>query len=511
VKILRRTNTSRLAAKYILLPIAVTCALWLLRVRDDISLVQISFATVLFAIAWVSYCDWRADKTRPTIPVYGMIVFAYWVFYAVPLFWQDLDKAPVGFRPRNLPEAAIDKAILLVLFGMCCLWLGMRSKIGSRRLPSKVLDVRPNSRANWRYVQVLVAAGIVLAFIPGSANYVLGEGGRQVIILFVNVVPLVAFILVLRRILAGKPQHGDKVLAILFIAVRVLTGVSSGWLGATATMGIVCAAVYAQQRRKVPMSVGLLIVAYVFFFQPGKEAFRKNFWYGGGQATTSDRVTFWFNESMHEWHEALTDDTGEAWKQLASRTLLRASLLGQSANVLDMTPSIVPYQHGRLYSYMAVTLVPRFLWPGKPSVNEANQFYQVAYGITRPQELEKVSVAVGALTESYISFGWLGVPLIMIPLGVFFDFFQSTFLFEESGYLFNAIGLALIPNFLTIEAQFAQYLGGILQMILLVLLVMMPVVSLKRRELPAGFPARRGLPERLAAQRVSGLRILGSR
>jgi hypothetical protein len=420
-----------------------------------------------------------------------MLAFVYWVFYAVPLFWQDPHKRQIGVRPRSLSELAIDKTILLVLFGVCCLWLGMRSRIGGRLTPGRVLDIRPNSRAKWRYLQLLVAAGILLAYVPGSANYLLGESGRQIIFLFSNVVPMVAFILVLRRVLAKKAERGDKALVIVFLMARVVVGTSSGWLGATVTLGVICAAVFAQQRRKVPGWIGLLIVGYILLLQPSKEAFRKSFWYGGEQATTSDRLAFWFSESTHKWQEALTDDSGGAWKELAGHTLARASLLGQSANVLEMTPSIVPYQHGRLYSYMLVTLVPRFLWPEKPSASEANQFYQVAYGLTTPQGLDKVSIAVGTLTESYISFGWLGVPLIMIPLGIFFDFFQSTFLFEESGYLFNAIGLALMPNFLTIEAQLAQYLGGILQTILLVFIVMMPVAFQKRRGQPQEFPARR--------------------
>jgi hypothetical protein len=506
MRTLRGADIGRLAAKYVAPPTLVTSLLWVLSVRDDISPLQVASALVLGSIVWVSYCDWRREKIQSAIPMFGMLAFAYWAFFALPLFLLDPHKVQFGIRPHHVSDHAIDDTMLMVLLGISCLWLGMRSRIGRRLAPGKVLDIRPSSHAKWRYLQVLLAAGIVLAFMPSSANYALGEGGRQVIMLLLNVAPLVAFILVLRRVLAGKPERGDKALVIVFLMARVIAGTSSGWLGATATLGVICAAVFAQQRRKVPGWIGLLIVGYIVLLQPSKEAFRKSFWYGGEQATTSDRLAFWLSESTHKWQEALTDDSGGAWKELAGHTLARASLLGQSANVLEMTPSIVPYQHGRLYSYMLVTLVPRFLWPEKPSASEANQFYQVAYGLTSPRGLDRVSIAIGTLTESYISFGWLGVPLIMIPLGIFFDFFQSTFLFDESGYLFNAIGLALIPNFLTIEAQLAQYLGGILQTILLVFIVMMPVMFKKRRGLPPEFPARRSaipVGGAFAMQRVS--------
>jgi hypothetical protein len=40
-----------------------------------------------------------------------------------------------------------------------------------------------------------------------------------------------------------------------------------------------------------------------------------------------------------------------------------ASLLQQTANLMEFKPGRVPYQQGRLYSYIGITLIPRFLWP----------------------------------------------------------------------------------------------------------------------------------------------------
>jgi hypothetical protein len=126
---------------------------------------------------------------------------------------------------------------------------------------------------------------------------------------------------------------------------------------------------------------------------------------------------------------------------------------------------------------MLITLIPRFIWPDKPSVNDANQFYQIAYGLTREEDLNGVSIAVGVLTEGYISFGWLGAMGIMFLLGVFFDFYQNAFLTKQSGIILTALGIVLLPQFLTIESQLAQYLGGVVQQVILTLLVMLPAMS----------------------------------
>ena len=48
--------------------------------------------------------------------------------------------------------------------------------------------------------------------------------------------------------------------------------------------------------------------------------------------------------------------------------------------------------------------------------------------------------------------------------------------------MLNAIGSALIPSFLAVEAQLAQHVAGILQCIAVVLLVLWPVLHVRTRQ-----------------------------
>jgi hypothetical protein len=167
----------------------------------------------------------------------------------------------------------------------------------------------------------------------------------------------------------------------------------------------------------------------------------------------------------------------EQLRELANSTLSRFDLLRQTAHVIEFTPSRVPYQYGSLYSYMGVTFVPRYFWPNKPSVNDANRWYQVRYGLTDPKDLTSVSIAVGTVAESYISFGWLGPLLVIFPLGIFLGSFERIFLHSDSGLLFSCLGAVLMPQLLAIEAQMAQYVAGLAQQIALVLLVLLPTLE----------------------------------
>ena len=120
-----------------------------------------------------------------------------------------------------------------------------------------------------------------------------------------------------------------------------------------------------------------------------------------------------------------------------------------------------------------------FVWPDKPSMSEANQYYQVAYGLSTEEDLNRVSISVGLLTEGFINFGWAGVIGIMFLAGIFFDFYQKSFLAITGGALMTGIGVILLPQFLAVESQMAQYVGGIMQQVVVTLIVMLPIIRIK--------------------------------
>ena len=246
--------------------------------------------------------------------------------------------------------------------------------------------------------------------------------------------------------------------------------------------------IYLAERRKIPRVAFVLVVLFVLFFQVGKEDFRKTYWQTEGQGVAEaatqggklERTSFWVQRSLEKWGETFADPNVQTLRDAITPSVSRMALLNQAANVIDLTPTVVPYQYGALYSYLGVSLIPRLLWPDKPSVNEANQFYQVAYGLTSEDTLGQTSIAAGTLTEGYINFSWPGAVGIMFLLGIFFDFYQTTFLSMKSGPLLQAIGVVLLPTFLSIESQLAQYLGGIIQEVVVITIVMLPAIKMTR-------------------------------
>jgi hypothetical protein len=408
---------------------------------------------------------------------------------------------PVG---HELSSETITLALLMALIGVCALWLGMRLGIAKLMVPRTRLSLElTNSKLN--YVRAVLILGSLLS-LSDTPLQLAGEGGRQLVGIMISLVPILAFAILFRNFIRGESARVDKILVFGFLLVRLMGGLSTGWLGVSAAILAICGSIYLMEMRRIPRWALVFVVLFTLFFQVGKDDFRKEYWQSSGQEAQLEqggkveRIAFWAQNSFDKWNEALSDSSGESLRRALNPSVSRISLLNQSANVIEQTPSVVPYQYGWLYSYMAITWIPRFVWPDKPSMSEANQYYQVAYGLTTEEDLNKVAISVGLLTEGFINFGWAGVVGIMFLAGIFFDFYQRTFLASTSGALMTAIGVILIPQFLSVEAQLAQYLGGIAQQVVVTLIVMLPIISLhgsRRRGLSQ--PARTMNPNALLA------------
>ena len=65
-----------------------------------------------------------------------------------------------------------------------------------------------------------------------------------------------------------------------------------------------------------------------------------------------------------------------------------------------------------------------------------------------------------------MNFGWIGILAVGFLIGFAFGIYEVACFSAGSGLAATAVGLALLPGFLTIESQLVQYLGGILQLAL---------------------------------------------
>ncbi len=112
---------------------------------------------------------------------------------------------------------------------------------------------------------------------------------------------------------------------------------------------------------------------------------------------------------------------------------------------------------GDSYRNILVALVPRLLWPDKPLLQEGGEFASMASGRAMDN-----SVSPGLFAEAYWDFGWLGVPIIGVSLGLFLVVMSrySLWVFGDQRWMFFPIALMGMKVGLSADGMFVGLISG---------------------------------------------------
>jgi hypothetical protein len=430
---------------------------------------QAVLAFALLAIPCFAYVDWRRTR-RTQIPLFAVLAAAHMVFYCLSIFWTGL--------LADSPGSTATAVLFMANLGVLGLFIGMRFGSSNAVVQRVNLPDVSDDPHQWVLIRAIAACQVFVPFLP------VGSGGdlRQVVAIAFYFIPLVAFLILWDAVLRGKGLPIDKTLVVIFLAASVLAGLTQGWLGSCIGTLVLASIAFVRVRRRLPAIPLAAIVLAMLFLQGGKSAFRERYWYGADNAGAVEKAQFWIAQSVARL-TGFTDHPGdEAFEESFETPLLtRSSLVSEAATVYRNTPSAVPYQYGATYRYLLVTLIPRFLWPGKPSVNDANRFYQLSYGVTQAGDLDHVAIGAGLIPEAYMNFGWAGIPLVMCVAGVILGVFERIFLGRQAGAFASATGLAYVLQLLALNGQAAAYFGGMIQIVGLTILIFLPALRVKTR------------------------------
>ena len=150
--------------------------------------------------------------------------------------------------------------------------------------------------------------------------------------------------------------------------------------------------------------------------------------------------------------------------------------------VVMLTPSVVPYEGLERFLALPAGLVPRVLWPDKPSLSRGVWFSSTFRGLA----VDTTSYsAMTIFTEGYLFYGWTGTVLAMLITGAGLAVVRRWF---DTPRLF-VVYLALVPTILQIEPELSSYLTTLVQRSVVFLVVFI----LLRQAQAAGAGARRVL------------------
>tara|TARA_B100000214_G_scaffold374665_1_gene358128 strand:- start:158 stop:1609 length:1452 start_codon:yes stop_codon:yes gene_type:complete len=125
--------------------------------------------------------------------------------------------------------------------------------------------------------------------------------------------------------------------------------------------------------------------------------------------------------------------------------------------VWNKTPEQQPYFLGQSYEPLLYVLIPRFLYPEKPEERFGNKFGQ-RYGIIKNYD-KNMSLNLPWITELFINFGPLSVPLGMAFFGILLALLDRLFNEPHLKNLEFLIGLTIIYRLVYPESNFSVTTG----------------------------------------------------
>jgi len=409
----------------------------------------------------------RGESALPTMPVFSL---AYALQFAFPVFTQEDTFLLMGGEIRYLLERDVAIALLLAIIGIAALQLGyywfQRSNY-RRVIPVAQLPLKKSKALTY-----CILVGIFLPLIF-TFQGIIPEEFQQPLSSILRVLQnqLLVVIAILGWLYYGRKEskfYAVWMYALVFIAA--MRGISGGSIeNAVVPVGVFFVVKWLYTGR-IPIAPVVATVLLVVFLSPVKSDYRQRAWLDEdpdlAEQSSLTKGKLWIEQAMEYWQETFSG--GREISEATSSATGRADFIHQVAYIYSMTPSVVPYQYGKTYSFFLVSFVPRIIWPDKPLAGSANGFYAVTYGITTEEGAKTTTFGVSILGEAFMNFGWPGVLLIMLVQGIFIGAMQHSFGGKVSGPGGQAVFLCFFVYFLNGIGSSAEIMfGGILQNLLL--------------------------------------------
>lgn len=401
----------------------------------DISLAQIlSLGVIIFcslpALLW-------AKNNRTWFPAFEISMLACVAFYAMPMFKGRNELA-------DFSEASQNQAALVVLVYALAANFGYAQVRYVSPPPTwATTSLLPAGSLRW------LPAGMVLnvayAYLSIYTDLLPPSIDGTLRALSFGVGIMSTFILA-RSWGLGQLSSGQVAFYIFNVTTYLLIGFSSLYLIGGISLLALAFISYASARRKIPWLTLLLAGTIITLLHPGKSEMRKLHWDPDTKESIGAPVSSLTKlpDFYHEWiiHSLAAIEAGKKDPGLESASIFdRASLIQMICLCVEDVPGRKPFLWGESYIDIPAQIIPRFLWPGKPSSLLANIRLAVYFNLVAEDSGFSVSIAFGPLAEAYVNFGYFGVVLLGLLIGAIFKHISMS---SDGMPQFSALGIFMI-------------------------------------------------------------------
>jgi hypothetical protein len=397
------------------------------------------------AIVWLGVAPsiaYLLTRRRPPMPFMALTGLYYIAAFGLPVF-QDLAGENVRFT-----EISTHAALLVVgglSFFYCGYYLAMQFLV--RRI--RPFSLPPQDPGKLRIALWLLMAlhltGVFFASlraIPSVPHFAEAAG-------------FVASGMLFWKYLSGELSRAEKPLLLAGIGLQFTARLASGFMAQVLELGIFLILVYWVQRRKVPWkSIAVMVTGFVLF-NSVKVEYRRAAWFGAYSDASAPRKAAMFVQLSYEKLQRQGEYVGAAYDSVVNR----ASQIGFLTYVIQETPDVVPYWNGETYSFLPYMLIPRIIWPDKPTQTLGFEFSH-RYG-TRDESDTSSSFNLPWIVELYANFGDAGALVGLGLIGVLFAALEAKFNNAAMAPVELIIGMTILHDLINHESNFSMTCGNV--------------------------------------------------
>lgn len=430
---------------------------------------------VAACLLWWRYFVGKDFERLPFLAYAITQLYLYWGLAAVTMGAADISAA----GPRAWAGAAAAGCVVTAAF---LLAHPLARRLGAcaagplqRVLPASAPPLTPVVLLPWLALVTLIHADVGARIFPGSVYYVAQTVG--------DYSPLLAAI-AWRDLRSG----GRSTWLVAGTMVLSLAGLLTGMMEAAVQPVLLAMTLYVVLQRRVPwrfLAAGVLIIVIV---NPAKLRYRELAWEDAvsrqeQQSTTKDpRV------AAERWAKALKETWGPGRadrSEHGTRLASRLDELGINARIIDTTPAAHPYDRGRTWGYILLSLLPRFLYPGKPDFTDVyNDRFAVTFGFQTWAETDTSTSAFPLVADGYWNFGWPGVVFVALVSGALLGVYAG--MLRARSWATMAIAVSTFSSLHANSAMALQLMGvvqhviGLSALIWFIWLASVAVAALRR-------------------------------
>jgi len=359
---------------------------------------------------------WKKNEPNPIF--FGIAL--QWLVASIELIYCNLQG--ISLKEKYMYEGnsyasleLLDAAVWLNLYGILFFAIGVWLPIKNNHLKYK----GSISWINMYNTQKLLVFYIIYSLVASVMGYYawLYPGLSQIVLQLINLKFSFLFLLIFISISKNQSILLVTIIVLLELVAGLFSFFASSFLNIIAVLGMAV----ISSRHKFSFrtqALSLIVFLFVIFFSLTWTAIKKDYrsFLNKGQVTQAVLVSR--GEALGKLVQLVKEIDKEDIKMASVSLVNRVGYIVFFSRVIDYVPRVQGHENGRIYAQsVAHFLVPRLLYPDKPSIDDSEHTRKYTGANVNGRETA-TSISIGYLADAYIDFGSIGMAFPLLLYGL---------------------------------------------------------------------------------------------